>query len=98
MRVICFYRYTVPNGTVIVGPLVAPHITGDGFGLLILFLFTFDGQIWNRCFLSLLRGPGCRESSLPSISKSLKMTVPYFGPLWLGSLRLPLHFAGRNDG
>src|SRR6056297_3093863 len=28
---ICFYRYTVPNGTIILGPLAAPHITGDGF-------------------------------------------------------------------
>jgi hypothetical protein len=31
-------------------PLVAPHITGDGFDLHILFLIFFDFQIWIRCF------------------------------------------------
>jgi len=31
---------------------VAPHITGDGFDLLVFFLFSFDSQLWILCLYS----------------------------------------------
>jgi len=40
---------------------VAPHITGDGFDLFILFLFSFDVQIWIRCFFYRCVGPDVED-------------------------------------